>query len=437
MIIGHIGKILIKIPSYIYIAASSWVSKATSMALQLICISYFINKLGNQSYSIFALLAALLIWANLSDLGLGYSLQNYISERNARNKKNQKLITGTYLILFPIYLTAALLILAIAPYLSKEYLRLGADISESNRSSLFLLTAIIFLVTSVGAIPYKIMYAMHRGWVANLLIALGAIIGSIFALNFDIKSGNYDEILKVTILYYGPSALISVTCFIYIYCINYIKINFKIFKIIFKKILSRGISFWIFAVISTLVLQADYLVISQKLNAEEVTIYTTVMKIFGLLIFVYAALLQAIWPKFVELRIKSEFDCIRSMIYKYIKFGFMISVLFTILLYLNKDNILKLFKIDIIYYKTTIFLLFIYSIIRIWTDTFAMVLQSGNAITPLLILAPIQALIGLILQWNLVKYYGINGIIFGLIGSYFLTVSIGLPIIYFRKLNKS
>jgi len=68
-----------------------------------------------------------------------------------------------------------------------------------------------------------------------------------------------------------------------------------------------------------------------------------------------------------------------------------------------------------------------YYLIRIWTDTYAMVLQSVSILKPFWILVPIQALISLFGQIYFVRMYRLNGILYGLILSFLLTVSWGLP----------
>ena len=87
--------------------------------------------------------------------------------------------------------------------------------------------------------------------------------------------------------------------------------------------------------------------------------------------------------------------------------------------------------------KWTIIALFcVYYILRIWSETFSMLLQSMNFLRPLWYLLPIQALLNLFLQWNLSKEYGMQGMLIGVITSFALTTVIFLPLIYSNRIGK-
>ncbi|EAP8346145.1 transporter, partial [Salmonella enterica] len=77
---------LLKIPSHLIVAGSSWLSKIIIAGVQLASISYLISILGEEKYAIFSLLTGLLVWCSAVDFGIGTGLQNYISECRAKNK---------------------------------------------------------------------------------------------------------------------------------------------------------------------------------------------------------------------------------------------------------------------------------------------------------------------------------------------------------------
>jgi hypothetical protein len=82
-----------------------------------------------------------------------------------------------------------------------------------------------------------------------------------------------------------------------------------------------------------------------------------------------------------------------------------------------------------------IVLLGVYQAIRVWSDTFAMVLQSISDLRPLWRLVPVQALLSLLLQLALAPRYGLYGIVSALIGSFLLTVAWGLPLAVWRQVR--
>lgn len=80
-------KFLYKIPNHFYIAASSLVAKLVIALVQVISIHYLLNILGENKYAAFVLLSGFLVFFGGADFGIGSSLQNYISERRAKNEK--------------------------------------------------------------------------------------------------------------------------------------------------------------------------------------------------------------------------------------------------------------------------------------------------------------------------------------------------------------
>ncbi|WP_422824300.1 polysaccharide biosynthesis C-terminal domain-containing protein [Xenorhabdus siamensis] len=83
------------------------------------------------------------------------------------------------------------------------------------------------------------------------------------------------------------------------------------------------------------------------------------------------------------------------------------------------------------------FLLFAaYFSIRVWSDTYAMLLQSMNELKPLWLIVPFQATLSFGLQWYLAGKFKIYGILIGLIISFILTVVIFLPIFYRKKVKE-
>nr|WP_143552015.1 MATE family efflux transporter [Salmonella enterica] len=79
-------------------------------------------------------------------------------------------------------------------------------------------------------------------------------------------------------------------------------------------ILRRSSGFFLFTLLSIVVLQTDYMVISQRLTPADIVQYTVTMKIFGLVFFIYTAILQALWPICAELRVKQQWKKLNKMI---------------------------------------------------------------------------------------------------------------------------
>ncbi len=121
---------MVRIPRHLIIAASSWLSKIIIAGVQLVSVKFLLEILGEESYAVFTLLTGLLVWFSIADIGIGSSLQNYISELKADRKSYDAYIKAAVHILF-----ASLIILSSTLFFLSDKL-----------SSLYLTSFITFII---------------------------------------------------------------------------------------------------------------------------------------------------------------------------------------------------------------------------------------------------------------------------------------------------
>ncbi|MBM0491905.1 transporter [Aeromonas jandaei] len=423
------------LPSHLFVALSSWVSKAIVAGVQLISIRYLLYSLGEEHYAIFSLLSGLLIWCSISDFGIGSSLQNFISETRANKKKSDDYMkTGIIISFFSCLLFICVYIL-ISKLVASFYLSSSSLIDINEKQKLFIIASVVFILVGVGNVSYKILFAEMVGWKANLYNAISYLFGfaAIWHLNYQGLPVSIDDAL---IALYGPVGLISFSYLIYRLFVAWKgKFRFDLAK----KIIKRGFGFLVFSFLSILVLQADYIVISQKLSPSDIVKYTIIMKLFGLIFFIYSALLQALWPVCAEYRVKGEWVKLNKLIYKNILAGVLFICASACVLYICQKEVISLLSKDdnYVFDISTFIILALYFSIRVWADTFAMLLQSMNYLKILWFLVPVQVMLCGLLQWFLADYWGINGVLLGLALSFLLTVAWGLPFSYKYKSARS
>ncbi|HHI4396500.1 TPA: MATE family efflux transporter, partial [Salmonella enterica subsp. enterica serovar Typhi] len=306
-----------------------------------------------------------------------------------------------------------------------------SDELKNNSGSYFFIASILFIFIGVGSVVYKILFAELLGWKANIINALSYLLGflDVVAIHYLMPDSS---ITFALVALYAPVAILPIIyiSFRYIYVLK-AKVNFNTYKLL----LSRSSGFLIFSSLSIIVLQTDYIVMSQKLSAADIIKYTVTMKIFGLMFFIYTAVLQALWPVCAELRVKMQWRKLHRIIFLNIIGGVFFIGLGTLFIYVLKDYIYSIIANGIDYNISGVVfvLLAVYFSIRVWCDTFAMLLQSMNQLKILWLIVPCQALIGGVTQWYFAEHYGIVGILYGLILSFSLTVFWGLPVYYMYK----
>ncbi|MDN0088602.1 MATE family efflux transporter [Yersinia nurmii] len=432
-------KIITMLPNHFLTALTSWMSRAVSSLTQILSIGYLLDILGENNYALFVLLSGLIAWGTIADFGFGYSLQNFISERRAINRSYNEYIIISVCMMFIGFVLLMMLLWPLSKLIVPYYLQAFNDYLVSEKVALLYMSLFIFSTTYFGAVIYRIWFAEQKGVLVNIVSATISLVGFFFI--FIISKANVSQnIYLIIFLFLGPAAVIP----FFILIVRFMKEIKKAsacrdnYSILVKPILKRSSGFLLFSILTTVIIQTDYLVMSQVLQPSEIITYSVLMKIFGVIFFVFSALLQALWPVCAEYRVQGKWRQLNNIVKLYLFLGVILVILSTIGIYLFKIEILGLISQNINSdIKWTIIALFgLYFILRIWSETFSMLLQSMNILKPLWYLLPVQALLNLGLQWNLSKIYGMEGMLLGLITSFLFTTVIFLPLIYINKVSK-
>jgi len=403
--------------------------------LSILSIRIITNDIGTSLYAAYAILISFIAWFELFDLGTKRSLQNYITEILSNNgDPNEFLFNGMVLNIIITSIFSIIIILnstIIAKFLFSSF----AQISIVEKNQLIFTTTFFGSLYTISNTMNKVWYGQHKGFYSNLALALAAVL--YFAVFLFIGR----EVMVNKVLFYSQTYIIAHAIFFIVpFSIVFKKLNdkCKLKYSIMKIIILRGIKFWYFALLSTLILQVDYLIMANLLTPSEISKYNVLTKVFNFGFFIYTALLLALWPTISEAFAQNRFNVIKKNIKTSLLIGFSIITIITIILTIYHNNIIKFLlpDYDPIVSYLLIFIIYLYFLIRIWTDTFAVALQSKNELQILIKIVLFQVLINIIAQIIFCKLFGVEGIFLGLLISYLLTVSWYLPLRFNKILEK-
>lgn len=422
------------LPRHLLVAGAAWASRIVTAFVLLASVRILMDSLGLENYAVFALLTGLTGWFMLADMGIGVSVQNHISESRARNQTYDDLISASGLLAVLLLFVTVIALYFISPYVGPLLLKNSPFLSETEKTKLFFLTGALSIGMGVGGIVYKVWYAEQRGYLSNIVPAVAALVGFIGLLL--VRQTPIEDRLYLNLAaFIAPTAVLPLGALL----VQQVKVRrlrhglehsgMKRLGTI-RRIMKRGLHFWFFAIMAAGVLQIDYIVMSQFLAAHDIAAYYISTKVFGLAFFVYGAILFALWPIFAEAIAKREWGVVQRYLKKYLALGLTFMFVCTVLLIWLMPMAVRILapKKNIIIPLAFIILLGAYQMIRVWTDTFAMVLQSTSNLKPFWIYVPIQAVLSMVLQWVLVPIYGLYGVILGLIASFVFTVIWALPL---------
>ncbi|MEO5364883.1 MAG: MATE family efflux transporter [Magnetococcus sp. WYHC-3] len=415
------------LPRMMVVAASSWISRLTTAAISLVSIGILIQLLGVEHYAIYAVLISISGWFSLVDLGVGESLQNFISESRARGFTSAGHQGAAYLIV----LLAAILMLGLlygfgqwpASVLLQEFVVL----SDQQKFNYFFLICSLATLSATGAIIYKVWFAEQRGYLSNILPAVASALGLGGVLTLNLMQAS-DPLFWALIAINTPLFLLPLLALLRRFGKIFSQARTDLWKHS-RQILNRGMSFWLFHASVLVVLHVDYVILARFVDPDQIVVYNIVSKIFLIVSVFYSAVLQAFWPVAAEALVHHDWTGIRKFLNLYFRYGVSLVILFSLAFFLFKDILVGILSPDrpIMIDDTLIALFCLMYLIRMWTDVFAVILQSMNDMKIILLWASIQGLVGLVLQLSFVPLWGIYGTVISLCLSWIMTVGWVLP----------
>jgi O-antigen/teichoic acid export membrane protein len=424
--------------SHVMVTISAWASRVVIAAVQLVAVRILIQNLGTDKYAIITLFNGLGGWYLLADLGMGYSIQNFVSEYRSLGKDDRQLILLSGCICFLLFGIEAIVLVLSSGWLGSTFLHQFTFLSAVEKRSLFLAASLMLIGTGIGAVSYRIWYGQHRGYIANIVPAIGVLggLGGVWLVGrLNAESRLYWTLIAFLI----PNTVVALAGLLTQVSRQWQPMCLWLDWGMLRRMVSRASHFWIFALLSAGVLQVDYVVISQVLPPEQIVAYSVATRVFLFVGLIYSSALFAVWPVFTELTTIHAWQPVIRNLRNYILAGTAFVLLCTAGLVIKMSSIAHILSpnhhIEIPY--GLILLLGAYYIIRVWTDSFATVLQSMSDLKPLWTAVAIQAILSTLLEWKLAVKWGPYGVVSGLILSYLLTVAWWIPVKVLQHRNNA
>jgi O-antigen/teichoic acid export membrane protein len=419
---------LVTLPAHVLVAASAWASRIAGGLAQLLVIRLLLPYLGDSQFALFSVVVSLSAWFALADFGLGSSLQNAISRARAVNESYVTLIQSALPILVLLFAASVMTVAAVATPLQGLLFR---KLAAGGAASPYVIATCgaVFVVTALSTVSYRVFYAEGRGELANVFIALANLVGLLGVwLVTSIRPGG-DPLLWALLAWVLPPAVMGLAaCYrIYrVYALRSVRADVAVARVLF----SRAWRFWGFAIMSAATLNLDYAIMSQTLSAPEIVEYNAAARIFNLIFFFQMALLQATWPACTEAFTRGDIVDVRRLIAQSLIVGFVLVVGMGSVVIIASDlaSSVLLGSSGLVVSRGVLVLFAVYYLLRVWCDTFAMVLQSQNHLRVLWAYIPVQAAVSVGAQIGLSRWLGVQGILLGIILSFVATAVWALPL---------
>lgn len=408
------------------VVLSAWLSRLVAAFATIYALRVLSHSLSSPEYATFVVIVGLIGWFALSDFGLGFAVQNAVTNRLATGGDGASEIVGAYLLLLATTgLTVLLVFVFKGPIAETLFFKISGGSHESG-AQVFFQSALLLVIGASAAMSTKILYAQQRGYVANIAAALSSVAG-LLLLTKGTSSAD-DRITYAVIALYGPNAVLG-CAFALTQVVRALRSKVTLSSGLFRRLASSSRGFFVFYFMAAAVLQIDYLVMSQKVAPVEIIQYYCLAKLFAFISFFNQAILSAAWPVMTARFAAGELSELRLQLTKLVIWSAAFTLLATLAILATRDRLG-----DFIAPGTEVQLRIwvivgfgMLTLMRCVTDPFAIFLQSIGRLTPLIVCAAVQAIIGASLQWVLAGTLGIEGILIALVVSFVTTAAWVLP----------
>ena len=397
----------------------SFLIKIINIFVVLATVSISIKLLGAENYGIWIVLAGIITWSNLFNLGFSNGLKNKLAESLAKDdfSKGQYYVSTTYAFLIIISIVIFSIFSLIAYNINWQSLLNITSLDNFTIASVLMIIITFFCIQFILGPITSILEAHQWPSIGQLISLISAII--ILIILF-LQNGS-KSLSEYAYLVAGIPVLILFFASIYFFVTRFKSIRPTLKKIkleYFSSLSKMGIAFFILQLNAIIILQTDNMIISNIFGPEKVTEYNIAQRYFGLIITFFIVLIAPFWSAITDAYSKKDFNWIKRVI-KQLKRYIFGSIFIVILMYLISDWFYSIWIGESIRVDNMLSLFMgIYVVIFCYLLIFAHFLNGVGKLRIQIIVNSIASIINIPLSYFFASTsMGISGIIFATICS--------------------
>lgn len=310
-------------------AASALIERVIVFALSLLQIPLALHYLGTEAYGLWMTLTGILALFALSDLGLGYGLQNRVSSALGKDDVHaikRSFVSGVVMLSL-MALGFLLLSLPAAFFIdwAKVFSIKSPQVGLEARAAVLVTVASAFLMLPLGAVQ-RLAIGMQLGWAQSIRNIITSVL-SLLALVLAAFLGA--SLPLFLLLMIGPNFLTAWGLFLWLRRhLNWAEPLLSHFSWRESTSLVRAGGWFLLPHIGgTIIGAAPPLIISTVLGAAAVTPFNLCARLLGAFPQFQLILLQPLWPAYSEALARGEVRWIRSAFIKSLFYTLIVVVL--------------------------------------------------------------------------------------------------------------
>lgn len=414
-------------------------------------ISYFVvpislRYLGLGDYGLWATIGSIVAWISIFNVGIGNGLRNQLTSFVSLKKEKdiqESVATGYYLLTF---IVVILLIICLIITWNVNWCKVlnTNNYTEKYLALVVSINGFFCLVNFVATLIQSVYYSVQKSAMVSAIKIVMQIVNccSIVVLLVGVHS---HKLLWIAVAY-GASGFLANMIFTMVFMkknpLFIPKIRY-FSKEKIRSLLNIGGKIFLIQISGLIIYTTDNLIIIHIFGTKPVAVYSLVIKIFSLLLFLQGIYLAPLWSAATDAQAKHDYIWLRNIVRKINKLQLLLTGLCVISIFFMKYAIiLWTGNSSLVFPKYLISISAIYVIALIWSNSYFTFCNGLNILKVPLILAIFQAVINIPISIYLAKYvfHSSTGVIAGTVVTLISGVIV-LPLVYHlylrAKLKKS
>jgi O-antigen/teichoic acid export membrane protein len=407
---------------FVMFFATSLAARAVGIACQLLQVPLVVATLGSEAFGFWMTLTSITSLMQFADLGLGTGAQNRITEEFTHGNLGtaRMLFTSVGVFLAAVGLLVGLVLTLVLPLVDLAavfHLRDPATIEQAPVAAQILCW--IFCASLPLGLAQRLAFARQEGWMFNVTQA----VASVSALAVVAWGAHHQWNLALLVAAAQGTLLLANAALLGVHLVQLRWLSRPHPRISFgavRELLGVGAFFSLQQIVSTVMFSLPQVIISASLGAAAVTPYNLVQRLFNLFAMVQNAFLLPLWPAYARARARKEFDWMRQALRRSFQATAAACVAPMVVCAFFAPQIIHFWVGDgqVLPDYLLVWLLCLLNTLVFLQQPCLYLLVAVSEVKSCAYYSAISAVLGSLLMLALVRWYGVPGVVLGLLLGY-------------------
>ncbi len=373
-----------------------------------------INYVSPAQYGIWLTISSIISWLNFFDVGFGNGLRNKLAHSLAvgETDKARVYISTTYIALAIIASFTFIVFSITNSYINwRSVLNVTTEKEETLRLIMWVAVG-CFCAQFVIQLINIILTATHQSARASFINLFGQIC-TLVAIYY---CTNYQPASLLTLIIIVASsplvALIIASIFLYRTSLSNLSPNFKLVNFRYANdLLTTGGVFFLIQIGVLILFQTNYIIISQLLGPEQVTIFSVCYKLFSVTIMIFNIIMLPLWSSFTDAYAKSDYSWLKGSLQNMRKLWLLFTGITIFILCCSTFLFKEWLGENVSVPLSLSICMTVYVLANLWHMLHVYILNGIGKIRLQLILVTVSALLNIPMAIFLGKNFGLVGIV--------------------------